>query len=446
MARGDKKSSGRGGYSGGGSSYSYNDAGRGNSKNHYEVFLRGWERAGYARIWLEGGEDGLGDTTLYNVCYHTTYRYTVHDWATHRFDDPEGNDGRVRRLVIQKCDLAAWRKLQARAKDVYDKAMKELEARRAEREQQGEIYRASFQAEQLKRKEELRLQARNNANLVAGSFRSDFHDAFTYRDSYGHREGDWLEDPVDAVANRAGFGVEEERATGLKVQITVSIDRSNSMAHNRAANGERFSKVAGSMYRDLWLALEQMKREFPDSLFIGAFEFAFDTDERVIKTDWYRGEYVEYVPRPGRGAECLSHHITYSGEWRDMEWSDEETLGAVQSYMESYEYKFSGEDTWFYPLFELIEKWEQRWSDPGAVKLDLILSDAVIEHPTDITRSDVIQERRDGALQTVILNLLPEHEWVNSDLPAYCVQYPANPDNLSGLLRTLISNFVGAYI
>lgn len=78
--------------------------------------------------------------------------------------------------------------------------------------------------------------------------------------------------------------------------------------------------------------------------------------------------------------------------------------------------------------------------------MDIVITDCVVEHPSDIRRSDEIQERRDGSLQTVFLNFLDEKYWVNSDLPSRCVQYGAKPDTIDGLLRTITAQFVNAYL
>jgi hypothetical protein len=103
---------------------------------------------------------------------------------------------------------------------------------------------------------------------------------------------------------------------------------------------------------------------------------------------------------------------------------------------------YDGTDTFITPLFERIEKWEAAESDPGAIKLDIILTDAVLEHASDIREAAVVMERRDGALQAILLNFMPEGQWHDATLPRRCVQYPANKDNIDGMLRNLLSEFV----
>ena len=107
---------------------------------------------------------------------------------------------------------------------------------------------------------------------------------------------------------------------------------------------------------------------------------------------------------------------------------------------------FTGTDTWFAPLFKMIEDWEVKDSDAGAVRLDIVITDAVFEHKTDIRECDTIQERRNGNLQTVILNFMPEKDWVNSTLPKRCFMLKVDAGNVAGILRNVLTEFVGAYI
>ena len=105
-----------------------------------------------------------------------------------------------------------------------------------------------------------------------------------------------------------------------------------------------------------------------------------------------------------------------------------------------------GEDTWYSALLSRIEKWETKNSEPGAVRLDLVITDGVFEHAKDLTECNRIQERRDGSLQTVFLNFLSMDEWSDTKLPRHCVQYLANVDNIAGLSRTVLHEFVSSYM
>jgi len=107
---------------------------------------------------------------------------------------------------------------------------------------------------------------------------------------------------------------------------------------------------------------------------------------------------------------------------------------------------FTGEDTWISPLFEEIEKWENRYSDPGAARLDIIITDAVLEHEKDIREASRIQEHRNGNLQTVLLNFLPMDDWGDGSIPKRCTQYSANAENIGGMLRQIVQDFISTQL
>jgi len=337
------------------------------------------------------------------------------------------DDSRMARLVKKHCGDDVWLKFSkhiteafARVQECIDKEQKErsdkwkakVAARRKVRE-----------AEQLKLRIEETSKIREQIEMVAGCLRSDFAEVFKWSERYGLREGDWLDDPVAAYAMGHGFGEEVKERSGVKLQVTVSIDLSNSMYYN---NVHESSLEA---FRTIYMMLEDMQKEHPGDLFIAAFSYSKGDD--------------------GRGATRVQNRTWYGDE---RELKDEYDLGAMERWRKGSGHyggsgvSFSGEDTWMYPLFQEIEKWENEESDSGAVRLDIVITDAVLEHPKDIRESSVIQERRNGALQTVLLNLMPEEEWINSTLPLRCVQYPANRDNLGGLLRNILAEFVSVYM
>lgn len=431
MARGDMKSSrstgSRGRGSSGGYSYSYNDQGRGTSKTLFEEFESFFTASGFSSSWLLNNNKesdlciSLYDERLYLYVHDMTWRFNIHDWAQVKFNDTDLNDGRVRRLVCGKCGVEIWQQLQTRARLIWERKEKEAQERAAERAAEWEQQRASFAAEQIKRNEELRAGIQNDVRMITGAISSEFNQSFAAHYIHDYDEGD-LDDVVSGYSDGHGFEYETQQAHGIKLQITLSLDCSNSMYYNH------LSEPARKTFQDVWLALSAMKEEHPDDLFISLFTFARDG----------------YDGGKGKLARCLNARYDYRDNMIE-EWKPDHPLGIFDpaTYTSIY---FDGEDTWLYPLFTEIEKWETKFSDSGAHRLDLVITDAVIEHKVDITRSDAIQERRNGSLQTVMLNLLPEKEWVNSDLPMRCVQYAANADNIGGLLRNIISEFVGAHL
>ena len=455
MARGDTQQSNlsRGGY---GRYHHYDDEGRGDSKWLWDEFESHFKVSGYSKKWLMGTEvkgvdptlhklftdtevnrffqadrkslleHGLYDGRLYCYIQNMRDRYGVHDWAWNSFTDDEDNDGRVRRLVVQKLGVKTWQELQKRAEDVYhniDQQKKEEQAEKAEENAQAQ---AVFKAEQTRRDQDKVTTIKKETDLIAGAIRSEFHQAFSTEEAHNQEQGDWLDDPIEGVMTGYGFGEEIKGSSGVKLQVTVSLDLSNSMKHNGV------SDTASRSFRDIYLALEEIRKENPNDLYINAFTFSHNG----YRTS-NRGRVAVSLGMKSVWDEDKRKHVMVPRE------SSDSHLGAVEYFKETGRYNhFTGEDTWFYPLFEEIEKWENKSSEAGAVKLDIIITDAVIEHPSDIRRSDVIQERRNGNLQTVMLNFLPDSEWADTDLPSGCVQYAANPENIAGLLRNILTEFV----
>lgn len=270
----------------------------------------------------------------------------------------------------------------------------------------------AYEVRRLKIRAEKTSEIRKDVEMTAGMLHSDFAEVFKWSEKYGLRDGDWLDDPVAAYATGYGFGEEVKERSGVKLQVTVSIDLSNSMVHND------INRIAVDAFRTIYLSMKSLQQEHPGDLYVAPFTFSSGKDGR-------------------RAVQVKAQ------SWRDK---DEHDLEEMELWRNAAHVSFDGEDTWMYPLFKAIERWENENSDPGAVRLDIVITDAVLEHPKDVRESSKIQERRDGNLQTVLLNLMPEEDWLDTALPLKCIQYPANPDNLAGLLRNVLAQFVSVYI
>jgi len=280
--------------------------------------------------------------------------------------------------------------------------------------------------QRMKDAQEKRIQAmteealsyRKAAGLTAGALQSDFHQALTWKEVYGQPEGEWLDDPVAAYTTGLGFGEEVTAATDVKLQITLSLDVSNSMWNNRIA------AAAVQAFIEIGMALQELQAQYPTNVYIQTFVFClYSEGKRAMRLDKLWG---------------------YAG----TNAKEDYTLGVFDKVREwaKFQPHLAGQDTYINPLFQAIEQWEVDESDPGCVRLDLVITDAVLEHPKDIRLATQTQERRDGELQTLFLNFLPEADWAYSTLPARCIQYPAQADNIQGLMRNLIAEFVGVHV
>lgn len=434
MAYGDTKYTRTRGSSGGSSySYDYDDEGRGRSKDLYEEFSRRFQLT-RANLF---DETIISNAFIIRLVSGTTWRYNLHDFVegigytyNNSVSDFDNADGRIKRDIEKACDKGVWKQFLQRVLDVYsDKAeidWMEGIARGIISIGHSIVWRQEEekrQAERLQRLQEENDELRKEAQLTVGALQSDFEEAFKIRESYDQYEGDWLDDPVTGYMTGQGFGEEVTYRQGIKFQVTLSLDLSNSMRHNRVAD------MAQEVAINLHIAMDQLCEMYPGQIFFQAFTFSYDINE------WTGSSTVEKLGRGAKRVELKEREIDSQVEGVH--------IGAAEKLKDVW---FEGQDTWMYPLFEEIEKWEIEESAPGCVKLDLVISDAVLEHPKDIRDSDVIQDRRDGSLQTIILNLMPERHWHNGALPRHCVQYPVNQDNLAGIARTLISEFLQVHL
>jgi len=410
---------------GGGGSYDYDDEGRGASKMVWEWFERNFRDNDYNDEWLFS----IDIEKCEWLVRWSTMRYGLEDITGRRNGQYE--DSRASRLVIKKQDKDTWIKFNDYLWEQRDRYVEQERQRAAERNTKWQEERV---IEGERREAEAAKIERNDIEQVskivestAGLFRSEIDQAFTHRDRVGY-DGDWIEDVVDTYIDGSGFGYEQKQAVGVKIQITVSLDLSNSMYYNKIAT------PAAEAFRDIALTMRQLKFEHPGDLFVEAFTFAgnntWDEDDTA-------GRIVRKIGLMDRPDE-------YFGNLRNLRPS--QISPGEYSWNDPLKSMFNGEDTWIKYLFSKIEKWEVEHSDPGAVRIDLIITDAVLEHPYDIKEADVIQETRDGNLQSVMLNFLPEEDWLGSTLPKRCYQLKVDADNITGILRNVISEFIAVQL
>lgn len=420
MARGDVRPTverhSRGSWGGGSSSYHYDDEGRGESLRLWEWFQAAYERSGYSSEWLMS----MDDQTCYTLVKNSTSRFGLVDFV---YSHPEG-DTRARRLVIQKSDELTWNKFHQHLMEAYNRVREKLAQEQKER---ADKYQAEWAAQEVVREAQRAVVAREDweqvamvTEVTAGMLSSDLNQAFINKDRVGD-SGDWIEETVDTFIDGSGFGYETQKATGIKIQITVSLDLSNSMYYNH------IHLAAANAFRDIGMTLRSLKDEYPDDLYCALFTFSDDD---------YNGH-----GKACRGLDIFTRKPEHEHDFMALDYYRPSKIAGWYGTG-----PFDGTDTFISPLFQEIEGWEKEHSDPSAVKLDIVLTDAVLEHPRDIKEADAIQERRDGTLQSVFLNFMPEGDWLNSTMPKRCYQLKVDRDNISGMLRNIISEFVGAHL
>jgi len=394
---------------------SYDDGGRGGSKQVWEWFEENYNAADEKKVWLMN----QGDDTCYNLIRCSTNRFGIEDIAVTSVCDL---DTRAKRLVEKKLTSNDWKEYWTHLVEGYERVRGEIQKRDEEdRSRNSERWEAEAQARRAERiviYDNDVSTALRTVDLSAGSLKSEFTDAFKLHERVDDDEGDWLDDPVAGHMTGHGFGDEIKQRSSVKLQITLSLDCSNSMYYNT------IHKAAANAFREIGLSMRALKSEFHDDLFIGFFLYSQD--------DWRDGRGKRVIRLIGKSESDTKDVFGELWNFRQSEIEGWYGQGGV----------FSGEDTFVAPLFEKIDEWERKESDSGAIKLDLIITDAVLEHKGDIVEASIIQDNRDGALQTVFLNLMPEGDWVMSSLPRHCTQYHVDVENLSGALRNLIMDFV----
>lgn len=425
MAKGDVKPTkmrGSSGSWGGSYDYHYDDEGRGASKSIWEWFVDEWTAADFAEEWLYERPDN----EYYNLLKNSTHRYNLMDIAFHwepGYRLPY-DDTRAHRLVVKKQSEATWLLFHKLMVEGYNRQKELMEKRRQERAQawEGEqaAYQAQREAERAVIEREDWKEIMNTVEPTVGLFTSEINNVFVPVQKIDADEGDFIDSVVDVYQNGTGWGYEAEKAVGTKLQVTVSLDLSNSMYYNG------IHRIAAQTFRDIAIVLENMRSTYQDDLYTAYFTFSDDD----IWDDKKGRRVVQYNTRPIAGEKFGSFNHMRPSKMKDWYGSG----------------PFEGTDTWIAPLLEAIETWEVENSDPGCMRLDIVLTDAVLEHPVDIRSADVIQERRDGSLQTVFLNFLPEDDWLNSTLPRRCFEVAVDANNVSGILRQILAEFLAVSI
>lgn len=408
MAAGDRKSEKSTGY--GRSSYGRSETqaerdarARASSKEILEEIAG---QANPCQYLLNSPSDYLVDV------YRITHRITTrgkYDWE------------RIMSLLSQDCQAKVQEALEkAKADRDATLTVKQLEQEAKYQHQQmiyAEEAKARKQAEYEQKQEVV-----NSAQLMLGSLQSETSEVFQRRERYELDQGDYLDDPVSSRLKSGGWTEDTYKRGGFKLQLTISLDVSNSNWYNRVA------APAIRAFQELVLAARALKDEHPESVTYSAWLFSKDKDGKgVEQLKDYTSDY-DYVTRT------------------DVKTVTDDPLKETRKLWNQTSVPYyAGEDSWLSPLLESLADWESKQEDEGSVKLDIILSDGVWERKVDITRSDDVQARR-GQCHTVIMNFLPEQDWYQGRLPYQVVMYPVTPDNVSGLLRLVMSNFLEAYI
>lgn len=269
------------------------------------------------------------------------------------------------------------------------------------------------------------------SNIVVGEFVSELSSAIRFRMKYGLGQGDWIEEPERFYTDGLVFGEEQAVASQVKLQITLSLDASTSMWMNN------IMRYAGPTA----LSLDRVIRKGMEDLPQGTVHYApFIFHEKAHKLpasyfNSYAGR-LDYSRKQQGDEQAWPNYPTGEQFGRAVE------LGEIAPGGFRSDFKLSGTETRIAPLFQALSDWEQREGDIHATRLDIVLTDGVLESVRDVEAADRIQQDRNGKLKTVLLNFLPMADWDHFTLPGRCSQVAVTPANLDAVIRDTLSEAV----
>lgn len=241
---------------------------------------------------------------------------------------------------------------------------------------------------------------------LTGHLHSELASAIATREKYGLMEGDYLDDPVEASQGRAGFAEEVVIKRGIRLLVNICIDCSNSMVHNGLQDATKAAAYT------LYAMLDNVASMLPP--------------DTLLCNVWLWAKYKE-----GTGTFMLQ-----PADYNAL-MSPQQSI--VKKINELY---MDGEDTYIAPLFRQLHHWEQINGWAGEARLDIVLTDGVLEHKKDRAEATNWQLERDGGLNTVLLNFLPMADWADVYLPDRCLQYEASVDNVFTLMTKVFGEWV----
>jgi hypothetical protein len=330
--------------------------------------------------------------------------------------------------VLDKIPEGCQKELSARVDEAKQWKVEQEEQAKKESEARWERYRQEqAETEEAQKREDITLKEQivYNADLMLGALQSETSEVFRRRERDNLDTGDLLDDPVSSRLRSGGWADEYNQRAGFKLQISVSLDVSNSNWYNKVA------EPAIRAFQELVLTVRNLHEEHPNDVVYSAWLFAKNRD--------------------GKGVERLHD---YTKEWDYSNGQHKQVLKPIEDPLKETFRLFkaheriphwAGEDSWLSPLLRELHYWEDNEVGAGFVKLDIILSDGVFERKVDIQEADNIQTQR-GQCHTVVLNFIDEDEWYAGRMPFQTVQYPVTKDNISGLLRLVLASFLEVYI
>ena len=273
------------------------------------------------------------------------------------------------------------------------------------------------------------LASEQDSNIEVGDFLSELATAIKFRMKMGQSQGDWIEEPERYLTDGLIFATEQAVAAEVKLQVTVSIDGSTSMWMNK------IMKHAGPAL----IAIDRIIRKAVQDLPVGSVHYApfvFHQTAHKLPAAYLNA----YVGRANWASGAEADRTVWPNVAREEQVEAAKKAGEVTE-ADAW-FALSGSETFIAPLFKAIKEWEEKEGDPSAVRLDIVLTDGVLESPEDVEEATKIQEERNGKLRTVLLNFLPLDQWSNYQLPDRCSQFAVDADNVDTSIRQILNDAV----
>lgn len=269
-----------------------------------------------------------------------------------------------------------------------------------------------------------------DSNIEVGDFLSDLATAVKFRMKLGQSQGDWIEEPERAFTDGLVFATEIATTADVKLQISLCLDASTSMWMNR------LMKSAGPAF----LAFDRIIRKAAQDLPQGSISYApFIFHEKAYKIPAsYLNSYVgRSVNKDGedRNRDVWPTYVNREAFQKALD------VGELPEGTDRFEMKMSGTDTLIAPLFRELQTWEQG-NDSNSVRIDIVLTDGVLENAADVAEATKIQEDRNGRLHTVLLNFLSLDQWSEFHVPDRCSQYAVTPESLDSSIRQILNDAI----
>ena len=248
-----------------------------------------------------------------------------------------------------------------------------------------------------------------------GHVESEVLHAMRMREKTGLQDGDWLDDPVAAfhATGSGAFGEEVKTLARPAVHVNVGLDASHSMWQLGLA------EAAWNAFRYIFYTLSMFHDAHPTAkLTVTGWLFAYGEEDKRYK-------------------------VKAGSKVRKADWERaKKDIFAITNQYGRVEPTWSGEDTYIAPFLEELLAEDEK--HPGCYIQDLIITDAVLQHPMDVREASKVQQTRMmlGSVNTILLNFQPQEDALKYPVPSGAVQYYVSAMNLLPMLKQLLGTAI----